>query len=130
MFLVLNFDLWPFTKSSVVMRQPLLGALWTVTVLLIAVVAFNAGVRAAGMDVVSFLVRVPVPFIFGTIIVLNMVQATLFSRFTQPMKGVLKVAAAATLGKLLSGADGRLAKALDRTLNTARPSDGSDVWPE
>ena len=128
MFLVLNFDLWPFTKSSAVMRQPLLGALWTVTVLLIAVVAFNAGVRAAGMDVVSFLVRVPVPFIFGTIIVLNMVQATLFSRFTQPMKGVLNVAAAATLGILLSSAYGLLAKALDRTLNPGPPAYGYEIW--
>ncbi len=29
MFLVLNFDLWPFTLSASLMRQPVLGLVWT-----------------------------------------------------------------------------------------------------
>ena len=54
MFLVLNFELWPFAKWPAVIRQPLLGIVWSITVLLIAIVAFNTGVHVAGMDAVSF----------------------------------------------------------------------------
>ena len=33
-----------------------------------------------GMDPVAFMVRVPVPFIFGTIVVQNMLKGSLFAR--------------------------------------------------
>ena len=128
MFLVLNFDLWPFAKSPAVMRQPLLGTVWSLTVLLIAIVAFNTGVHAAGMDVVSFLVTVPVPFIFGTIIVLNMLQATPFSRFAQPTRGLLNAVAAAALGIVLSNAYGLVARSLDHTLDSGPPAYGYEIW--
>lgn len=128
MFLVLNFDLWPFTNSPTIMRQPLLGFVWSVTVLLIAILVYNIGVHAAGMDVVSFLVAVPVPFIFGTIIVLNMLQASPFSRFTQPAKGLMNASAAAVLGTLLSKAYGLVARRLDHTLNSGPPAYGYEIW--
>ena len=50
------------------------------------------------MDVVAFQVTVPIPFIFGTIFVLNMLQGSLFAKFTQPLKGVLNTVAAAVIG--------------------------------
>ncbi len=128
MFLVLNFELWPFTKSDALMRQPLLGTVWSLTVLLIAMVVFNAGVHAAGMDVVSFLVTVPVPFIFGSIIVLNMLQATSFSRFRQPAKGLLNALAATVLGILLSNAYGLVAGRLDHKLASGPPAYGYEIW--
>ena len=40
-----------------------------------------------GTDPMIFLTRVTVPFIFGTIIVLNMLQNSLFAKMTQPVKG-------------------------------------------
>ena len=33
MFLMVNFELWPLTKSGAVMRQPVLGAVWTIAAL-------------------------------------------------------------------------------------------------
>jgi hypothetical protein len=44
------------------------------------------------------MVTVPIPFIFGTIVVLNMLQGSLFVKFTQPLKGVLNTVAAAVIG--------------------------------
>ena len=80
MFLMLNFDLWPLTTFPGVMRQPVLGAVWTVVAIVLGGLAFYVGVIAMGMDVVAFMVRVPVPFIFGSIVVLNMLQGSLFAK--------------------------------------------------
>ena len=43
------------------------------------------------------MVTVPIPFIFGTIFVLNMLQGSLFAKLTQPLKGVLNTVAAAII---------------------------------
>ena len=37
----------------------------------------------------GFLVTVPVPFIFGSVVLLNMLQHSLFAGRAQPVKGVL-----------------------------------------
>ena len=46
------------------------------------------GVGMLGMDPMAFLTGVTAPFIFGTIIVLNMLQNSLFATMTQPAKGL------------------------------------------
>jgi hypothetical protein len=104
MFLCLCFDLWPFTKSPSLMKQPVLGIVWTIVALVIGYAAFYIGVDVLKMDVVAFMVTVPIPFIFGTIFVLNMLQGSLFVKFTQPLKGVLNTLAAAVIGSAV-GAD-------------------------
>jgi hypothetical protein len=71
MFLMLDFDLWPLTRSPGVMQQPVLGIVWTIAALVLGGIAFFFGVILAGTDAVPFLVRVPVPVIFGSIIVLK-----------------------------------------------------------
>jgi hypothetical protein len=102
MFLMLHFELWPLSKSAALMKQPALGLIWTVIVLGLGGLVFYAGVSGAGMDVVAFMVRVPVPFIFGTIVMLNMLQGSLFAKLTQPLKGLLSAAAAMIVGAALS----------------------------
>ena len=49
----------------------------------------------------AFLTQVAVPFIFGSIIVLNMLQSSLVARMTQPLKGVMNTIAAAAIGSFL-----------------------------
>ena len=39
MFLSLCFDLWPFTKSPSLMKQPVLGIVWTIVALVIGYAA-------------------------------------------------------------------------------------------
>ena len=41
MFLMLNFDLWPLTKSPSLMKQPVLGLVWTVAALVLGGIAFT-----------------------------------------------------------------------------------------
>ena len=74
MFLVLHLDLWPLTRSAAVMKQPVLGLVWTALVVVVGLVAYLLGTRTFGMTPPDFLVTVPIPFIFGSVVLLNMLQ--------------------------------------------------------
>ena len=128
MFLSLNFDLWPFTASPALMKQPVLGFVWTIVALVIGGLAFYLGVNVVGMDVVSFMVRVPIPFIFGTIIVLNMLHGSLFRRFAQPLKGVLNALASVVIGVALALLYGALAPVVSGAVKPGPPSYDYEIW--
>jgi hypothetical protein len=128
MFLLLNFDLWPLTKVPGVMQQPLLGAVWTVAAIVLGGLAFYLGVVVLGMDVVAFMVRVPVPFIFGSIVVLNMLQGSLFAGWEQPLKGVLNVAAVVVIGQILSRIYSALAPVVTGRLLPGPPAYDFEIW--
>ncbi len=128
MFLMVNFELWPLTKFPALMQQPVLGTVWTFIVLLLASVVFYVGVETMHMDAVAFMVRVPVPFVFGTIVVQNMLQGSLFARWKQPMKGGLNVIAVIVIGQLLSRLYGALAPAVTGTLKAGPPSYDFEIW--
>ena len=98
MFLMLHFDLWPLTNFPGVMKQPLLGLVWTIVCLVLGAAAFYVGIYMLNMDPLQFMVRVPIALIFGTIIVLNMLQNSLFAKYKQPMKGLLNAVTAAVIG--------------------------------
>jgi hypothetical protein len=101
MFLVLCFDLWPLTKTPSVMQQPALGIVWTIICAGGAWVVMQVTVAGMGMDPMAVLTQVTAPFIFGSILVLNMFQNTLWAKFAQPVKGVLNAVTAAGLGVAL-----------------------------
>jgi hypothetical protein len=128
MFLVLCFDLWPLTKFPGVMKQPVLGVVWTVIALAGAAVAFSIGVTGAGADPMAFLTQVTVPFIFGSIIVLNMLQNTLFARMTQPLKGVMNTIAAAAIGLILANLYVSLIPMVTGLLASGPPGYDREVW--
>ncbi|MBV8730051.1 MAG: hypothetical protein JO336_09600 [Acidobacteriia bacterium] len=128
LFLMLHFDLWPLTKSPAIMKQPVLGLVWTGLALAIGGMAYYLGVDIAGMDVVAFLVAVPIPFIFGTIIVLNMLQGSLFRKLDQPVRGILSALAAAVIGVALARIYGALAPAITGTVNPGPPSYDYEIW--
>jgi hypothetical protein len=128
MFLTLNFDLWPLTRFGSVMKQPVLGLIWTLICLVFAAVVLYIGVFALAMDPLQFMVRIPIPFIFGTIIVLNMLQGALFAKFAQPMKGVLNAAASASIGTVLAMMYGALSRAISGPLKPGPPSNDFEIW--
>ena len=128
LFLLLCFDLWPLTTSPSLMKQPVLGIVWTILALVIGYAAFYIGVDVMKMDVVVFQDTVPIPFIFGTIIVLNMLQGSLFAKFTQPLKGVLNTVAAAIIGSVLALMYKQLAGTLTGKLDAGPPSYQSEIW--
>jgi hypothetical protein len=101
MFLFLHLDLWPFPRFARLMRQPLLGFVWTVACLVIGGALFWVGTRWLGMAAPTFMVRVPIPFIFGSVVLLNMLQGSLLRQLRQPVKGLVTAVLAVVAGSLL-----------------------------
>ena len=77
MFLLLSFDLWPLTKFPG--SDEAAGARHRLDAVCLVVggLLFWIGVSVMQMDVMAFMVTVPIPYIFGSIIVLNMLQNSL-----------------------------------------------------
>ena len=128
MFLLLHLDLWPLTRVPALMRQPVLGAVWTLVVLLGGAALFLLGTRVLGTAAPVFLVRVPIPFIFGSVVLLTMLQGSLFATRPQPSRGVLSALTAAVVGSLLA-----LGYALLMPTVTGLPASGgaandAEVW--
>jgi hypothetical protein len=128
MFWDLNFDLWPFTLFPALMQQPVLGIVWTITNLVFGGLVFYIGVGLLQMDVVNFMIRVPIPFIFGTIIVLNMLEGSLFGKFSQPLKGLLNATASAVVGTVLSLIYGALAPVVTGAVKAGPPTYDFEIW--
>lgn len=128
MFLVLNFDLWPFTLSASLMRQPVLGLVWTLFCLLLGGIVFYVGIFALRIDPLGFMVRGPIPFIFGTIIGMNMLHGTLFRKFAQPVKGVLNSLTAAIIGTVLALLYGALSRSISGPLRSGPPANDFEIW--
>jgi hypothetical protein len=89
---------------------------------------FYLGTSVFGMDPVQFMVRVPIPFIFGTIVVLNMLQNSLFAKYQQPVKGILNVIAVAVIGEALAFVYGLIAPTLSGTLVPGPPGYDFEIW--
>jgi hypothetical protein len=128
MFLVLCFDLWPMTSSPAIMKQPVLGIVWTIIALVLGALAYYIGVNVVGMDPAAFMVRVPIPFIFGTIIVLNMLQGSLFAKYKQPVKGILNTIAVIIVGNGLALMYSALAPVITGKVNPGPPSYDFEIW--
>ena len=128
MFLVLCFDLWPLTNFPGVMKQPVLGVVWTLIALAGAALAFSIGVTGGGADPMAFLTQVTVPFIFGSIIVLNMLQNSLFAKMAQPLKGVMNTIAAVAIGLVLARLYMWLMPMVSGALASGPPGYDREVW--
>jgi hypothetical protein len=128
LFVLLHFDLWPFSLSPSVMKQPVLGIVWTLLSLGLGALAYYIGVTGLGMDPMVFLISGPIPFIFGTIVVLNMLHNSLFAKFTQPLKGVLNCVAALVIGVFLAKMYGALAPVVTGVLKPGPPTNDFEVW--
>jgi len=128
MFLMLSFDLWPLTKFPAVMQQPVLGIVWTAICLALGGLVFWIGVRVIQMDVMVFLVTVPIPFIFGTIIVLNMLQNSLAARLSQPAKGIANAALVAIIGTALAQLYRQISRLVTGTLHSGPPTYDMEIW--
>jgi hypothetical protein len=100
LFVWLCFDLFPLTISPRLMKQPALGLILVASSLVLGYALYWAGVSALHVPVVEFLLRVPIAFVFGTILVLNMCQNRLFTT-AQPAKGLMNVLFSAAIGSVL-----------------------------
>jgi hypothetical protein len=98
MFVLAHFDVWPLTRSPQLMTQPVLGVMWTIVAAAIGAVVMLVTTRTLSLDPMYVLTRITAPFIFGTIIVLNMLENSLFKSLRQPVKGLANTLAAAVIG--------------------------------
>jgi hypothetical protein len=128
MFLFLHFDLWPLTTNPAIMKQPVLGIVWTLIALVLGGALYYAGVVVAGMDAQAFMVTVPIPFIFGTIIVLNMMHNSIFGGLKQPARGVANTVAAMVVGSVLAVVYGSLSGTLTGPLAEGPPAYEYEIW--
>src|SRR5580765_26209 len=100
LFAWLCFDLWPLTSNPGIMKQPTLGIVLVGASLVLGYAMYYVAVYPMTIQNVEFLLRVPIAFIFGTILVLNMCQNSLF-KVPQPAKGVMNVVFSAVIGSVL-----------------------------
>jgi len=129
MFLLLHFDLWPLTRQPALMKQPVLGVIWTALAFGAAVLAVVVAAGSRGLDPMYLLTRYTAPFIFGTIIVLNMLQNSLFARLRQPLKGLANAVTAFVIGVALAQLCGVLAPTIAGTrLAGGAPGYEYELW--
>jgi len=129
MFLLLHFDLWPLTTSPGLMKQPVLGVVWTLVAAAVAAVVMWVTLGRLALDPMYVLTRITAPFIFGTIVVLNMLQNSLFARARQPLKGVANALAAAVIGGGLAQLYGRVDRLLvGMELPSGAPGYEYELW--
>lgn len=101
-FVLLHLELWPLRVNDVVMRRPLLGLACACLAVAMAAPELGLGLAVAGLASAEFLVTVPVPFLFGSIVVLTTLEGSLFARFTRPVRGAVSVELAVAIGLLLA----------------------------
>jgi hypothetical protein len=74
------------------------------------------------------MVNVPIPFIFGTIVTLNMLEGSLFRKRKQPIKGLFSTIAAILIGIGLSWLYQSLAAIVTGRLHSGPPSYDFEIW--
>jgi hypothetical protein len=101
MFVVLHFDL-PVKRFPRLMKQPILGALWTVVANVIGWISYFLGTRVFALTPDTFLVTVPVPFIFGSVVLLTPLGGSATTRLKGPAKGIAGTVLAMIVGSVLA----------------------------
>lgn len=99
MFLTLHFGGKPFTNIK---SDPIRGIVWTLTCFVVGYLVFLLGTQVFGMEAPTFMVQVSIPFLFGSIVMLNMLGGSITAKLSPVVGGVVSVVLAAIVGKLLA----------------------------
>lgn len=99
MFLTLHFGGKPFTTIK---SDPIRGLVWTLACFVVGYLVFLLGTAVAGMPGPTFMVQVSIPFLFGSIVMLNMLGGSATAKLSPVVGGIVSVIAAAIVGKLLA----------------------------
>jgi hypothetical protein len=110
------------------LEHPVRGIAATALCLAWATVQFGLGVGALGIDPVEFLVWVPVPLLFGGLIVLPVLRDSLIGDGPRPVRGVLNVLAMAVIGVALVWIYQRVAGLTSPSLTWGPPTYQGQVW--
>jgi len=125
-------DFWPSATIAAAIpalgRQPLFGLLNAVLVLAASWVVWTLGIKVMGMDVVDYMVRVPVSGLFGEFIMLVMMQTAPFQTIRQPVKGLLLLVLVVVLAVVMYRVYAAAAVMLVGAMPGGAPTYGLDLW--
>jgi len=131
MWLVM-LDFWPTATLATIFpalgRQPLFGLVSAALALSIAGAIWVLGVKVMGMDVVDYLVRVPVSACFGEFVMLVMMQTAPFQTMRQPLKGGLLLVLVVLLAMAMYRLYAVAATLLVGPLPSGAPTYDLDLW--
>jgi hypothetical protein len=108
--------------------HPVRGVAATAVCLAWATVLFGIGVGALGIDPVELLIWVPVPLLFGGLIVLPVLRDSLIGDGPRPVRGVLNVLAMAGIGIALVWIYQRVAGLTSPPVSWGPPTYQGKVW--
>lgn len=126
--LLLHLDLWPLAGSPALAGGGRRAAALTTIILVGSALAMWLGVGVAGMEAPGFLVRVAIPFIFGSIVVLNVFEGSLPLPAAQPLRGLASALLAAATGLALAGLYALLATRVSGDVPFGGPGYQGEVW--
>lgn len=116
---------WPCERSD----RGFSGSKGTVGLcVVIAWIATYVGQTVMGTDPMVFLTRVTVPFIFGSIVVLNMLQNSLAASLKQPVKGIVNAVLVIVIGQALAFVYKLAAPAVTGQLVSGPPAYDYEIW--
>lgn len=95
------FEFWPVDKIVGGASQPNRGIIGSIYILAVSWALRYLCVEILGMEQVDYMVRVPVCMIFGTFLVNNMMQFSLFPKLTQPVRGLALMGCAAIVAMIM-----------------------------
>ncbi len=84
-------EFWPVSRWFAPEQQPLMGAVSTLLIVVVALLIYTFFVYGQNMHPMDFMVKGPVCLIFGTFLVQNMMQFQLLANSEQPRKGLVKI---------------------------------------
>jgi hypothetical protein len=125
-FIMLDF--WPVSLmpgSQAKVGQILWSILWIIG---LAVALRYLCVAMLGMDQVVYMTAVPIPFIFGAFIMLNLFEASLFASLPAPSKGFVYCLCAGLLAALLYPLFLALGPIASGAMASGAPSYQLDFW--
>lgn len=129
LFLFLLFDMWPLSATPIIGKQPVFGLVLTAICVAVGWGIAWFGTSVLGMAAPTFMVNVSITFLFGAIVMLNMLGGSLFSTLSQPLRGLASAVTAAILGVIFAA----IYRALMPLISTALPAGAegdfaAEVW--
>ena len=123
----LHVGLWPVTPT--VLASPLArGAVLTVGIAAVTAVALGIGVGLVHLTAAAFFASVTVPFLFGSIVVLNILEGRLPLPSAQPARGLASAAVAAVGGLALAALYVALLPVVSGPIAFGAPGFQGEVW--
>jgi len=125
-------DFWPTATLAAAVpalgRQPLFGLASAVLVLTVTSGIWGLFVGLLKMDVVDYMVRVPVSALFGEFIMLVMMQTAPFQAVRQPLKGLILLAVVVVLAPAMYALYRIAALFLVGPMAAGAPGYDLDLW--